>query len=143
MSGVFISYSRQDRGTAERLARVLEAYGWRVWWDYHLAPGESFRAAIRHALDEADAVVVLWSRHSVVSNFVLDEASVALRRGALLPAVIDEGVDLPLGFGDVHTADLTGWPGDAGHPGVVALVAAIARRVGGAAPTGSTGAASS
>ncbi len=134
VSGVFISYAREDRATAERLARELEASGWQVWWDVQLVPGKSFRAEIRQRLDRADCVVVLWSRHSVVSDFVLDEADVGLRRRILVPAMIETDVDLPLGFRGVHAADLAGWRGGRKHPGVADLVEAVSTHLRLAAP---------
>jgi hypothetical protein len=33
MTDVFISYAREDRETAAKLAKVLEDQGYSVWWD--------------------------------------------------------------------------------------------------------------
>jgi hypothetical protein len=61
MGSVFISYAREDRATAWRLASEFEQRGWTVWWDFQLVPGERFRTAILEALRDADRVAVLWS----------------------------------------------------------------------------------
>jgi hypothetical protein len=33
MADVFISYAKADRSLALKLAAMLEAEGWKVWWD--------------------------------------------------------------------------------------------------------------
>jgi len=112
MSDIFISYARENRAQAERIAKALARY-WSVWWDPNIAAGQTFRKVIREEINKARCLVVLWSRTSVDSEWILDEASLGKRRGILVPVCID-GVDPPLGFGEVHTADLTGWNGDTG-----------------------------
>ncbi len=110
MSDIFISYARENRPQAERIAEAL-ARDWSVWWDPIIPAGQIFRKVIREEIDKARCMVVLWSSTSVESAWVLDEASLGKRRGILVPVRI-EAVEPPLGFGEVHTADLTGWNGD-------------------------------
>lgn len=83
---VFISYAREDRDHADRLSGALEARGWSVWWDPRIPAGQSFDETIERELETADCVVVLWSKHSIVSEWVKNEASAALDRGVLIPA---------------------------------------------------------
>ena len=94
----------------ERLAKALDDRGVKVWWDPKIQTGSSYRPEISHALAEASAVVVVWSRYSVSSRFVCDEADEGAARGILFPALID-AVDIPLGFRQLQTADLTRWNG--------------------------------
>ena len=47
MADVFISYAKADRPLALKLAAMLEAEGWKVWWDTSLIPGDDFRNEIR------------------------------------------------------------------------------------------------
>jgi hypothetical protein len=101
---VFVSYSRKDRGVAADLASLLVAAGWRIWWDEHLLAGSAFTPEIATQIARARLVVVLWSKASVVSTFVLDEASRAREMGKLAPLRISD-VPLPLGFGQLHTLD--------------------------------------
>lgn len=98
---VFLSYGREDRARAKALAERLEASGIDVWWDWDLIGGQNFRDEIRRKIETADRVLVLWSRNSVVSHFVIDEANLARDTGKLLPVLIDD-VDPPLGFGSLH-----------------------------------------
>ena len=129
MADVFISYKREDRELAERLAHALEQLGFDVWWDFDLLAGDKYRRVIREVIDKCSAAIVLWSGKSVESDFVMDEASHAKNRGKLCPARIDE-VDLPFGFGQTHTDDLIGWDGELTHAGFQGLVRSLETRVG-------------
>lgn len=129
MADVFISYKRQDRPVVERLAGALQQLGFDVWWDFELLSGEDFRQVIRAVIDQCRAAVVVWSRASVESGFVLDEASYALRLGRLCPVRV-EAVELPFGFGQRHVDDLSDWAGELSHPGFQSLVRSIEDRVG-------------
>lgn len=42
MADIFISYSKEEPKTTERLAQALQKYGYSVWWDVTLVPGEDF-----------------------------------------------------------------------------------------------------
>jgi hypothetical protein len=129
MADIFISYKREDRPMAERLSIALEQLGFDVWWDFDLLSGEPYRKVIRAVIDQCRAAVVLWSVRSIESDFVMDEATYAKSQGKLCPARID-GVDLPFGFGAVHTDDLSQWDGELSHPGFQAMVRAIETRIG-------------
>lgn len=135
MADVFISYASEDRERARPLAAALEARGLSVWWDRALAGGEDYANAIRRALDDAKAVVVLWSRASVSSPWVRDEAARA-RAGKRLAPVLLDPVDIPPAFAAVQTADFTAWRGDENAPELMQLHAALAARLAGEAGGG-------
>ncbi|HEY8571561.1 TIR domain-containing protein [Phenylobacterium sp.] len=128
MADVFISYSHDDKAMARLFADALEAEGCSVWWDAALRMGDPFDDVIEQALERAKAVVVLWSPRSVSSRWVRSEATVAERKGALLPAVI-EPCKRPIMFELAHTADLCGWSGDATDPRWRSFVADLRRRI--------------
>jgi len=108
MANIFLSYARKDRAKAEWLAAELRQHGgWTVWWDRQIFLGGVFWRVIQRELDAAECVVVLWSKHSVESDWVVSEAREALRRNILIPVRIDE-VRVPLEFSGLQTADLFG-----------------------------------
>ena len=65
MADVFLSYAREDRDRAQRLASALESHGWSVWWDRNIVADQIFDQVIEHELDAAKRVVPRrWSaRH--------------------------------------------------------------------------------
>ena len=108
MAQLFLSYAREDRECAELFARALSSRGWTVWWDRRIQVGRSFSEVIEHELEVAQCVIVLWSRHSVMSDWVQSEAAEAARRRVLVPVRIED-VRPPLEFRRLHTADLLEW----------------------------------
>ena len=110
MARVFLSYDRDDGAKARPVAAALESAGHSVWWDRHIQGGAQYSKEIDKALRQADAVVVLWSEHSVESPWVRDEAAAGRDSGRLVPLAID-GTDAPLGFRQYHTLDLSRWRG--------------------------------
>ena len=129
MADVFISYSRGDASAARRMAEAFEAQGLSVWWDDALRSGEAFDEAIEKALKEAKAVVVLWSKTSVVSRWVRAEATLADRNRTLVPVMI-EACDRPIIFELTQTADLTRWQGEPADKTWLAVLADVQRLVG-------------
>lgn len=110
MSNIFISYSSEDRDWARRLAQALEKEGWSVWWDRKIAVGKTYSRVIEAELEAADCVMVIWSEHSVASDWVVAEAAEGLERNLLVPVSIDNAKP-PLIFRQIQTADLSKWDG--------------------------------
>jgi adenylate cyclase len=83
VADVFVSYASEDREAARKLASGLGACGWSVWWDRRIIAGQAFDQAIERELESAKSVVVLWSKNSIASEWVKNEAAVAAERGVL------------------------------------------------------------
>lgn len=124
MADVFISYAREDRLAAERIAAALGRHGWSVWWDANIPPGKTWDELIERELASASCAVVLWSATSLAKGWVKAEAAEALARGVLVPALI-ENVTPPLAFRHVQAAPLTDWRNDAEHAGFQQLLCSI------------------
>lgn len=135
MAGIFLSYARDDARKAQALARFLERAGHSVWWDRHIDGGSEFAGEIEAALREADAVVVLWSRASIKSAWVRDEAAEGRDSGRLIPVLLDDCAP-PLGFRQIQSVPLAGWSGRGNPPHRQALLDAIDRRRAHAEPSG-------
>jgi hypothetical protein len=139
-SDIFISYSRQDRHTAEQFAASLEEEGFVVWWDDAIHSGETFDEVIEEELRAAKAVVVLWSPRSVISRWVRAEATIADRRRRLVPAII-EPCDKPIIFELTQTVDLSHWQGDNSDRAWRIFVKDLCRMTGKIEPSGPSAAA--
>src|SRR5262245_16218584 len=85
MTDIFISYSKADRDKVVMLAAYLESEGWKVWWDASLTSGDPYRDEIMKQLTAARAVIVMWTQHSIKSDFVRAEAGQAKAQGKLIP----------------------------------------------------------
>jgi hypothetical protein len=126
VSSVFISYAKEDTAAARVLAGAIQEAGHSVWWDRHIPPGATWDEYIGRALDSAACVIVLWSRHSIESRWVREEADRAAKRDCLIPVLIEQ-VEPPFGFGRIQAADLSGWGGDGGDPAFGPVLAAVSR----------------
>jgi hypothetical protein len=108
VADIFISYAKADRDLADKLATMLEAEGWTVWWDKSLAAGETYRDEIMKQLAAARAVIAIWTSTSVKSDWVRAEAGRAKADGKLIPVKAPDLTypDIPLPFGEMHTENV-------------------------------------
>ena len=120
----FLSYSHADQERVRLLAAALEQAGITVWWDTLIEGGAEFAKSVEVALARCDAVVVAWSRVSVASNWVLDEAGQGRDLRKLVPVSLD-GTLPPLGFRQFLSVDLTGWRGESGAAQIATVVRGI------------------
>ncbi len=125
MANVFISYAKEDVGTARLLSDALSRAGFTVWWDRHIPPGKTWDDVIGRALDTAACVLVLWSKISTASRWVREEAERAAGRNCLIPVLIEQ-VQPPFGFGRIEAADLSDWHGEETDAEFIMLRAAVA-----------------
>lgn len=128
MADVFISYAREDLPKIEKLAAALEADGFSLWWDRHIAGGAEFSKDIERELGEAKTAVVAWSAHSIQSRWVRDEAVTAADTGKLIPVLVDD-TPAPMGFKQFQSIDLSRWRGDADDEAFKGLSRAISARL--------------
>lgn len=136
MSDVFISYAREDHTWAQSLAEALSNSGLTVFWDRKISAGSTFEDVIEKEISVARAVVVLWSKHSVRSDWVRAEASEGASRGILVPATLD-GERPPLRYRIAHTANLVGWSPGNPTAALSAFLQDVAKTVRACGPEGS------
>jgi tetratricopeptide (TPR) repeat protein len=130
---IFLSYSRKDSDAAKALATALNDNRHKVWWDKKIGGGSKFAAEIEQALDAAEVVIVLWSKDSIASPWVLDEAAEARDTNRLLPLALDD-CKPPLGFRQIQTI-----PAARGVEAALGdLLDSIARMTGELAPSASS-----
>lgn len=124
MSDIFLSYSSVDRTRVQAIVAALEQRGWSVWWDQHILPGKTWDHTLGLELTAARCVVVVWSQHSVESDWVRAEALEGKQRGILVPVLIDP-VECPWAFRTLQCANLAHWSGAASSPEFDSVAAAV------------------
>ena len=133
---VFISYSQKDRVAAEDLQEALKERGLKVWRDERItdSASSSFVSTINGSLERSAKVIVLWSRRSLASVWVLSEAERARLLERVVPLAL-EPLDallpfIPAPFNILPAFDVT----NEGFDLDVLLRAMGAKPVAGAAP---------
>ena len=104
---VFLSHVPLDAVRIAEVSRRLARRGLRVASVTGSGDlGATFVEKVAKGLDASEAIVVFWSRESVDSPWVKAAAEEGLRRGILVPVLLDD-VPPPLGFRSVSAADLS------------------------------------
>lgn len=129
MSDIFISYARSTEAVAKAAADSLRQAGFRVWRDDELPAHRSYSEVIEERLQNAKAVLVLWSAEAVRSQWVRAEADIAREAGTLVQMSVD-GTTPPIPFNQIQCADLADWSGNADHAGWKKILDSIGSLVG-------------
>ena len=88
----FISHSTDDSRLAEKLVAALEKEGAKCWVAPRDVPaGANYATTILQALEEVEYLVVLYSRHSSISEHVIREVEVALKNDVVIIPVRTDG----------------------------------------------------
>jgi hypothetical protein len=124
MADIFISYSSEDKTIVKLIAGLLEQKGWSVWWDRQIPVGQKFDDVIENELHKASCVLVIWTKRSVSSEWVKNEASEAAKMKKLVPVILED-ISLPLAFKRIESAIMIGWNGEEDHPELSLLYVSI------------------
>ncbi len=111
MADIILSYASEDRERVRPLIEALEADGFSVWWDRSMHAGTTYDREIETAISESECMVVVWSAHSVDSEYVRSEVEEGARRNNLVPVLIDDILP-PLAHRRRQAANLTQWSGE-------------------------------
>ena len=89
---IFISYAHQDRTIANAVCATLEAHGIRCWIaPRDILPGSDWGAAIIDAIQEAKALVLIFSSNSNDSDQIKREIERTVHQGiAVIPFRIED-----------------------------------------------------
>lgn len=120
---VFASHAAADAAKVAPLLKALQAEGFRVSSGSQSPHGaESYTTVVTRLIDAADVVIVFWSRASVESRAVEAEVLEGMRRGVLVPVLLDEALP-PLAMRHILAVDLN----RGGARGVEELLDAVRR----------------
>lgn len=113
---VFISFKTEEKHYALVFKEALEKVGYLVWLQIDLQCGHEWHGEIDKALNDAGAIIVLWSKVSHNSQWVRHEASQAMAMNRYAPVRIEAfNVDNP--YNRIQATDINNWNGEMNHPG--------------------------
>jgi len=96
---VFISHASTDAKLASRVAHVLREAGFQVWDDTQIFPGDNWGAELAQALQESNAMVVLWTPDALRSPNIRYDVDYALGKkdykGRLISVIAAPPEQLP------------------------------------------------
>jgi predicted nucleic acid-binding Zn-ribbon protein len=95
-----------------------------------MSAGAAFHTHLNKRIRAATAVLVLWSRSSIDSQWVVAEAQKGLELGKLVAVTFDRDItkEMPMPFNGIQTPDLSDWienGSKADHPGWQSVLNAI------------------
>ena len=90
---VLISYSTKDKNVADAIVVDLEQHGIRCWYaPRDILPGEHWVSAIKNGIEEAQAVVLVFTEDSNSSPQVMNEIAMAFNAGkTIIPFRLSDG----------------------------------------------------
>jgi formylglycine-generating enzyme required for sulfatase activity len=96
MSHIFISYSKQNKDYARKLADKLREEGFDVWIDKdRINSGANWERSIFNGIDQSAAFVVVMTPQAHASDWVLRECQYAEKRGKPTFPLLLEGEEFP------------------------------------------------
>lgn len=128
VTDVFVSYSSRDLERVRKIVERLNEERLTVSWDRDIPAGQPYTKFLKDALDHSRVVLVVWSRESVGSDWVVSEAEYARARKRLVSCRIEMCTPSPP-FNTFQTANLSDWAGDAGAQSWREVVDLISHRV--------------
>ncbi len=98
---IYLSHALADAPLASQLAQRLQAEGFQVWLAQNeIFPGDNWAEKVLQALNECQAMVVLWTPAAVQSSHVQWDISFAMGsiayRHRLIPILVGHEVELLL-----------------------------------------------
>jgi hypothetical protein len=111
---IFVSYAHEDKEWVRQIVDQLQGRGWSVFWDDRILAGTRWDMVIDENLKRSRCVIVVWSEHSIVSEWVASEASYAREHEKIVPVKIN-AVDVPREFTRRQAIDLVNWNNDYSH----------------------------
>ncbi|MEJ1969121.1 MAG: TIR domain-containing protein [Rhizomicrobium sp.] len=128
MADIFLSFAHPDAERVGLLASLLRRHGYSVSGDRSPLSGPGFGAVLESEIKAASVVIVVWSPHSVKSDWVNDEAWYAKDLGKLIPLRIGPAVT-PTGFEMLAALDFSDWNGRQADPVFLQLLRSLSARI--------------
>ena len=95
---LFISYSHRDTAKVYPILDLLYDRKYRIWYDESCENGNDFRDELRYRIEDAEAVILFVSKHSMASPFCGMEIIVACENNKRLYPIYLDDVEVPPAF---------------------------------------------
>ncbi len=105
---IFVSYVHKREYDVAHLCNILTYNGYNVFFAGDLVAGDYYPDVLERKLREADAVIVLWCKDAVKSQWVNSEADLARKLKTIIPVMFDQ-CSLKFPHSQLHCLDLSFW----------------------------------
>jgi len=122
-SGIYISYSREDKDFAVKLARDLKESGFAAWLDQlDIPPGARWDKEVEKALKDFSTFLVILTPASTSSQNVRDEIGYIIDNGKNVLPILLKQAEIPIRLRRFQYVDFTNKDYEAGFDEVVKVL---------------------
>jgi hypothetical protein len=112
---VFISYARVDRPRLEWVLTNLKSARHRLFIDKEMPIGSRWESILKQKIAECACLLVVWTKESIHSEWVIREVDEALRLNKKIVPVRLDPIQPADRFSKFNIADLTKWNGNSDY----------------------------
>jgi formylglycine-generating enzyme required for sulfatase activity len=112
------------------LAKALIQEGWSVFWDFTIPAGMTWRRFLLEKLEDTRSLIVVWSKYSIESEWVMEETDEAKRQKKPIIPILFDNVSPPFGYRAIHCRNLSDWDGSLTSPIFLHLIQDIKNSLG-------------
>ena len=126
MYDIFVSYSHLDIEKMKELIDLLKQNGFSVWVDQDIRGGTNYDTEIENQLNLCKCALVLWSKNSIDSDWVMNEARRAKNQKKIIPILLDD-VQIPIEFERLQYINFVNWTVSNSNKEFIKLLESIKR----------------
>jgi ABC-type lipoprotein export system ATPase subunit len=92
---IFASYAHADKAEVYPDLQRLHGFGYRIWYDEGISPGDDWEATIPEAIDRCTTFILFVSNAAIASIYVGKELSYVIKRKKSFLAIFIAELELP------------------------------------------------
>ncbi|HZK98862.1 MAG TPA: TIR domain-containing protein [Caulobacteraceae bacterium] len=130
---IFVSYARSTELFARQITDTLSEIGYSVWRDEQLPAHRAYAEVIEERLNQAKAVLVIWSPDAIRSEWVRSEADRARQQRKLVQLSVGSLIP-PMPFDQIQCPDFSDWTLGSQTSGWRSILASLGELISGRPP---------
>src|SRR5665213_761771 len=130
---IFVSYARSTELFARQITDTLSEIGYSVWRDEQLPAHRAYAEVIEERLNQAKAVLVIWSPDAIRSEWVRSEADRARQQRKLVQLSVGSLIP-PMPFDQIQCPDFSVWTLGSQTSGWRSILASLGELISGRPP---------